>query len=68
MSEKNESPRSKLQEHAVWIIPVVAVLFVVVFGIFVRLAIGPTDEQKIDYGTTNFVPGESPHSTGPDSR
>ena len=51
-----------------WVIPIVAVVFIVGFGLFVRLMIGPTDKQELHYGTTPFVPGDSPYSVGRDSR
>ena len=65
---KIENPKSKIQNPRIWLIPVLAIIFTIMFGAFVRLLIGTTDRQKIDYGTTEFVPGESPHATGPDSR
>jgi hypothetical protein len=52
----------------IWLIPIIATVLLVAFGVFVRVMIGRTDKQQMTYGTTPFVPGESPYSTGPDSR
>lgn len=63
-----QNPESRIQNLKVWLIPVAGIIFAIVFGVFVRMMLPPPDRQEIDYGTTKFVPGESPHSTGPDSR
>ena len=55
-------------KNRAWLIPVIATLFVIVFALFTRLMVGTEDVRPIDYGATPFVPGESPYSTGPESR
>jgi len=53
----------------IWLIPIIAIICVIVFFVLTRYMIGAGSEQEIDYGTTPFVPGESPHSSaGTDSR
>jgi hypothetical protein len=52
----------------IWIIPLLAVLFTLLWGMFTRLTVGVEDKQDFDFGTIPFVPGESPHSSGQDSR
>lgn len=51
-----------------WLVPIVAIIFIVAFAWFVRAMIGPTSAQQMQYGTKPFVPAESPYSTGPNSR
>jgi len=51
-----------------WLIPVIAIILIAGMAVFVRVVIGPTSEQEMHYGTTPFVPAESPYSTGPNSR
>jgi hypothetical protein len=51
-----------------WLIPIVATILLVAFGVFIRAMVGRSDKQQMYYGTRPFVPGESPYSTGPDSR
>lgn len=63
-----QDPRSKIRNWKIWLVPVLAILLSLAFGAFIRGMIGETARQEIDYGTRPFVPGESPHSTGPDSR
>ena len=59
---------SSERRNRIWLIPLMAILAIAVLALFVRLMIGPTSEQEIDLWETPFVPGETPHSTGPDSR
>lgn len=52
----------------VWILPLAALLLTLAWGAFTRLMVGMSDHQNFNFGTTPFVPAESPHATGPDSR
>ena len=59
---------SKPKPWLIWLIPILAILFVIAFTAFTRLMVGKESKQEMDLGTQPFVPGESPHSTGVDSR
>ncbi len=56
------------RKNLIWVIPIIAVLALVAFNLFVRVTVGSPDEREIRIGTTPFVPGESPHATGEHSR
>ena len=60
--------RRRREALLVWLILVLAVVFIIILTVFIRLTVGKDDSQRFDFFTTPFVPGESPHSTGPDSR
>jgi len=64
---RRETRNAKLQLLA-WLIPIVTTLAIALLAAFFRLTIGRSDQQEMDYRTKPFVPGESPYSTGPDSR
>jgi len=53
------------KRNLIWLIPVLATLFVLLFAAFTRLLVGRSDVQRLDYRTKPFVPAESPYSTGP---
>jgi hypothetical protein len=59
--------RSDLRNR-IWIIPLLAVLYILLFFLYTRLGIGGTSEQQFEFGTHQFVPAQSPYSTGADSR
>jgi hypothetical protein len=59
---------SKKKNYLIWLIPLLAVLFVIAFAVFTRFMVGKEDSQNWDYYIEDHVPGASPHSTGPDSR
>ncbi len=50
------------------LVPIAAVAVVVAIFLLARLGIGPTSEQERDLRATDFVPAESPYSTGEHSR
>lgn len=52
----------------VWILPLAALLLTLAWGAFTRLMVGLDDQQNFNFGTIPFVPGESSHATGQDSR
>lgn len=54
--------------NMIWLIPLVALLFILVFAIYTRGVLSVDSDQPIDYGTREFVPAQSPYSTGPNSR
>lgn len=69
MPSENSDPLKANNNHIrVWILPLLALLFTLMWGIFTRVMVGKEDQQNFDYGTVPFVPAESPHSTGVDSR
>lgn len=55
-------------KNMVFVLPVLAVVFILAFLFFVRMVIGPTSHQERDLWTTDFVPAETPQSSGAHSR
>ena len=56
------------ERNMIWVIPLIAIVLMLAYAIFVRSIVGPTDDQVIDKWGTEFVPAASPQSTGADSR
>jgi hypothetical protein len=67
--DRPEDPLKADNNHIkIWILPVVALVLTLLWGIFTRVMVGLEHEQDFDFGTIPFVPAESPYSTGTDSR
>jgi hypothetical protein len=60
--------RSKKYDKRIWLLPIIALLITLIWGVFTRVIIGTETEQHFDFETTPFVPAESPFSSGQDSR
>jgi hypothetical protein len=60
--------KDETQDKRIWLIPVIALLITLLWGLFTRVMVGLEDEQHFDFETTPFVPAESPFSSGQDSR
>ena len=52
----------------VWILPLIALLLTLLWGLFTRFSVGLEDKQNFEHNPIPFVPAESPHSSGQDSR
>ena len=59
---------SNKENKKIWLLPLIAILLTIAFGLFFRFMGGTEDEQYLDYQTTPFVPASSPFATGTDSR
>jgi len=55
-------------DKKIWLLPIVALLLTLLWGLFTRVMVGTETEQSFDFETTPFVPAESPFSSGQDSR
>ena len=66
-SEKSD-PLDARNNRLAWLIPLIALLFTLFWGVFTRVMVGTESQQDFDFGTVPFVPAESPHSSGTDSR
>jgi hypothetical protein len=56
------------QRNMIWIIPIMAVLFIFGFDLFRWFMIGNSTNLERDLWTTPFIPAETPYSVGPDAR
>jgi hypothetical protein len=57
----------RIKNSAIWLVPAALIVSALIYHLFVR-AITPSREPDFYYGTIPFVPGESYHATGPESR
>lgn len=55
-------------DKRIWLLPIIALLITLIWGLFTRVMVGLEDKQTFDFETTPFVPGESPFSSGQDAR
>jgi len=57
----------RIKHSAIWLVPLFIVVMSLIYHLFVYF-ITPSVDRGFDYGTTPFVPAESRHSSGTDSR
>ena len=68
MPNETSDPLNTRNNRLAWLLPILALLFTLMWGVFTRVMVGIEDRQDFDFGTIPFVPGESPHSSGTESR
>jgi hypothetical protein len=68
MSSHHEQEHGEREVNLIWILPPLLVLFIVVMCVFMWRSAGNNTDQVMDTWHQDFVPAETPHSTGTDSR